>query len=152
MLIKKTNAWLLCMISICMLATTVVKADTPTAIPLATRTVVIFTQLENQLKNSLMQGKHTEVEKLLADDFEERTATKPRIPIPRQDWLAHMLSRGKNSQASHIEQMSVRDLGNIMVVNFKETNANAQNYFIVDIWQGKAMQWQLAARYIANIP
>lgn len=128
------------MISICMLATTVVKANASTAIPLATRTVVIFTQLENQLQNSFMQGNRTEVEKLLADDFEERTATKPRIPIPRQNWLAQMINQAKNSQASHIEQMSVRDMGNIMVVNFKETTTNAKKHFIVDIWQGKAVQ------------
>lgn len=136
------------MLSICMLAT-VVKADA--AIPVATRTVVIFTHLENQLQNSLIQGKRTDVEKLLTDDFEERTAIKPSVPLPRQDWIASMLSQAKHYKPSHIEQMSVRVMGDIMVVNFKQIGSHAQNHFIVDIWQGKAVQWQLAARYTTNI-
>jgi hypothetical protein len=126
-------------------------------VPTVTRLVKIFSTLENDLNGAVLQRNAAVVEKLLASDFEMRTAAMPGMPIPRVDWIRQSMS--DPAFASHTEQMAAHDYGNVVVVSFlwnvdatAGTDAAASiatRFFVVDTWMQDGGNWRLGARYVA---
>jgi len=119
-------------------------------IPVLTRTVQIFMQLETDLDKALAKRDAAAVMKLLAEDFEMRVGSMPANPIPRAAWVKQSFAEPKSS--SFIEQMAVHDFGKLAVVSYsrKEKSAKAaaaHDIFIVDIWTQGPDNWKLAIRY-----
>ena len=120
-------------------------------IPVLTRTVQIFTQLETDLDEALAKRDAAAVTKLLAEDFEMRVGSMPGNPIPRAAWVNQSIAEPKSS--TFIEQMAVHDFGKLAVVSYSRKGkvakaAAAHEIFIVDIWtRGPDNNWRLSIRY-----
>jgi hypothetical protein len=120
-----------------------------------TRTVTIFTKLENELLDAVQQKDSAALNKIVADNFELRTAAAPGVPTPRaesfQQW--QQLAPFQSS----VGQMAVHEYGDLMVVSFlwkiaapKEA-ALPQSVFVVDTWKLVDANWQLMVRYAAPV-
>ena len=122
-------------------------------IPTVTRTVQIFSTLENELNDAVQQRNSGVIDKRLADDYELRTAAAPNRPTPRAEWIASALKQAPF--ASQVQQMAVHEYGNLMVVSFlwsldvPAASPLAKNIFVVDTWKQVDGDWKLAARYAA---
>jgi len=106
-----------------------------------TRTVKIFSELENQLDEARRSHDAAALAKLLAANFEQRNGTAPAVPTPRADWLAQ-----KSAPKSDISQMAVHEYGNVAVVSFADA---AQRAFIVDVWNKTDDHYALSVRYLS---
>lgn len=106
-----------------------------------TRSVVVFSNLENKLDAALRGNDEGAISKLLAADFEQRDGNAPDQPLPRAEWL----------KVSHvtpsISRMAVHEYGNVAVVSFADA---AQHAFIVDVWNKTADGYALSVRYSSN--
>ncbi len=122
-------------------------SEIPSFIPVMTRLVKVFLELEAELDQALRQGDSARVDELVRDDFEQRIGSRPGTPIPRQDWLEEYAKQGKNLPALTISQMAARELGDIIVVSFKWAERNKAGLFIVDVWKRNGEGWLLLARY-----
>ena len=114
-----------------------------------TRGVVVFSALEKDLGTAVASGDRQGVDKLLADDFEQRDAATPGMPLPRAEWLAsHPYAA---TSAPPLSDMSVHDYGTVAVVSFVTPAAGASptpgNSFVVDVWRNEAGNWKLQVRY-----
>jgi hypothetical protein len=122
-------------------------------IPTVTRTVQIFSTLENELNDAVQQRNSGVIDKRLADDYELRTAAAPARPTPRAEWIASALKQAPF--ASQVQQMAVHEYGNLMIVSFlwsldvPAASPLAKNIFVVDTWKQVDGDWKLAARYAA---
>ena len=116
-------------------------AQAPTRIMTLTRTVKIFSELENQLDEARRNHDEVALAKLLAANFEQRNGTAPAAPTPRADWLAQ-----KSAPKSDISQMAVHEYGNAAVVSFADA---AQHAFIVDVWNKTDDHYALSVRYLS---
>lgn len=121
--------------------------------PTVTRTVLLFSRLENQLENALARGDEASASAMLTDDFEQRQAAAPGTPIPRAEWL--QAAAKDRPQSFETSQRAVRMLGETAVVSFLATQrsgASGGNRFLVDVWVQRDGNWKLAARYAASSP
>ncbi|AIY43958.1 hypothetical protein LT85_4800 [Collimonas arenae] len=122
-------------------------------IPTVTRTVQIFSTLENELNDAVQQRNSGVVEKRLANDYELRTAGAPGRPTPRAESIAALQKAAPF--ASEVQQMAVHEYGNLMVVSFlwsldvPATGTIAKQIFVVDTWKQVEGDWKLAVRYAA---
>ncbi|AMP17287.1 nuclear transport factor 2 family protein [Collimonas pratensis] len=122
-------------------------------IPSVTRTVQIFSTLENELNDAVQQRNNGVIDKRLADDYELRTAAAPGRPTPRAEWIASALKQAPF--ASQVQQMAVHEYGNVMIVSFlwsldvDAASPLAKNIFVVDTWKQVESDWKLATRYVA---
>jgi hypothetical protein len=118
-------------------------------VPTVTRLVRIFLDHEQDLLRAQQAGAKTEFDRLLADDFELRTASKPGTPVARAEWLAAIAARPTPSWA--IEQMAAHDHGTVVVVSFlmrpAVAKAGVAPIFVVDTWVQAGDDWQLKTRY-----
>ena len=114
-------------------------AQAPGRIMTVTRTVKLFSALENQLDDALRAHDDAALAKLLAANFELRNGAEPGKPTPRAEWLA-----GSLPPQPQISQMAVHEYGTICVVSFLDT---AQHAFIVDVWSKTADSYALSVRY-----
>jgi hypothetical protein len=117
-------------------------AQQPVRVMTLTRTVKIFSELENQLDDARRSHDETTLGKLLAANFEQRSGAAPAQPTPRADWLAQ-------APAAHREmsQMAVHEYGNVAVVSFVDA---AQHAFVVDVWNKADDHYALAVRYVST--
>ena len=116
-------------------------AQAPTRIMTLTRTVKIFSELENQLDEARRNHDEVALAKLLAANFEQRKGTAPAAPTPRADWLAQT-----SAPKSDISQMAVHEYGNVAVVSFADA---AQRAFVVDVWNKSDDHYALSVRYLS---
>ena len=133
----------LCVFAIAALVGSTAVAQVPGRIQTATRLVVIFSNLENQLNDAVATGKHQAVDQLLTEDFEEWTPQPPGSPIPRQQWLENS---DKHLSNARLLQMAVKGLDDHAIANFVLL-AGAKSFFVVDIWQKQGNDWKLQQRY-----
>jgi hypothetical protein len=128
-------------------------------VPTVTRLVKIFSTLENEWSDAVRQRNAAAVDKLLASDFEMRTAGAPGRPIPRADWIRQAMS--DPPFASRIEQMAAHEYGGkTVVVSFlwnldasAGTDAAASiavRLFVVDTWVQEGDDWRVSTRYVAS--
>ncbi len=120
-------------------------------VPTVTRLVKIFSELEADLMANLRNGNADGVQKTLAEDFEMWSGPWPGAPTPRADWIRRSLEQPQS--VSSIEQMAVRDFGNIAIASFlmggeREGKARGDRaIFVVDVWKRAGESWKLATRY-----
>ena len=107
-----------------------------------TRTVKIFSELEIQLDDARRGHDAVALTKLLAADFEQRSATAPTAPVPRADWLAQL-----SVPKAEISQMAVHEYGSVAVVSF----ADAAHHAVVgDVWNKRDDGYALSVRYVSG--
>jgi hypothetical protein len=124
-------------------------------IPTVTRTVKMFSGLENELFDAIQKRDRAALDKLVADNFELRSAAAPGTPTAREEWLTQSLQLAPFE--SSIEQMAVHEYGELMVVSFlwkinaAKGAALPQSVFVVDTWKRSKGNWQAMARYAAPV-
>jgi hypothetical protein len=122
-------------------------------VPTVTRLVRIFLDHEQALMRAQQAGAKSEFDRLLADDFELRVASKPGTPVARAEWLAAIAARAPQDWA--IEQVAAHDHGAVVVVSFLMRTAVAKagvaTIFVVDTWAQAGDDWQLKTRYAAPV-
>ena len=116
------------------------------------RSVSVFSQLEDSLDAALSESDGSARDKVLAADFELRQAANPGVPIPREEWLKN----ANHKAATQRRQMAVHDHGTLAVVSFLRSTPSdqadqpAQLTFVVDVWKKQGDDWQLDTRYEAD--
>jgi hypothetical protein len=131
-------------------------ADAQTAdhgkIAILSRSVMVFSQLEQSLDAALSGNDQAAQEKLLAADFELRPASNPGVPMARAEWL----KGDKPSANSEMSQMAVHDHGTLAIASFLRSTPSdqpdqpAKLTFVVDVWKKQGSDWQLDTRYEAD--
>jgi ketosteroid isomerase-like protein len=131
-------------------------APAPTrVIPTVTRTIQIFGTLENEWIDAVQRRDRDALKKIVADDFELRSAAAPGTPIPREDSLGHALQLAPFQ--SSIEQMAAHEYGDIVVVSFlwklavPKKGTSPQKVFVIDTWKRHDGDWQVVTRYAAPV-
>jgi len=125
-------------------------------IPAVTRLVQTYSDYEQRLAEAINRKDTGEIDRLVAPDFELRSAKNIGVPIPRADWLAQSLKERPSTIS--IGQMAVHDYGNIRVVSFvmKPTGAYRREpaIAVVDVWMQSAESSILKTRYatIQTVP
>lgn len=121
--------------------------------PVPTRTVAIFTKLENALIDAAQRHDADALSHLVSDDFEIRSAPVPGVPTARDEALQAWMQ--VPAQPSAIGQMAVHEYGDLMVVSFVwkrgEGAAASQSFFVVDTWKRAGADWKVAVRYAAPL-
>jgi hypothetical protein len=119
---------------------------------MATRSVSAYLALERGLLDALQTGNRDAALRMLADDFEVRSATD-MDGTSAVDWL-------QSEQASPIEtagvrNLSTREFNDIAVVSFLldsrrvvKHKAIASTLYVVDVWRQSSHQ--LLARYVSK--
>jgi hypothetical protein len=124
-----------------------------TRVVTTTRFVTLFQQLEYDLVDGLRASDKGVMDKLLAADFEERSALAPATPTPREDWLKGTALRTPGGV--DITQMAVHDHGDLAVVSFRMAlDGPHQSLFAVDVWRRKGgpSDYELLTRYLSALP
>jgi hypothetical protein len=137
----------LCILAIATLVASTAVAQVPGRVQTATRLVVIFSNLENQLNDAVATGNHQAVDRLLTEDFEEWTPQPPGSPVPRQEWLE---KSGKQLSNARLLQMAVKGLDDHALANFVLVTGS-KSYFVVDAWQKQGDDWKLQQRYLCPV-
>jgi hypothetical protein len=123
-------------------------AQAPGRVQTSTRLVTIFSKLENQLADAVVNNDASAASSMVTEDFSEWTPQPPGSPVPRDEWLK---DAGKDLANFHIRQMAAVDLGNHVAVNFVLT-AGPKAFFVVDIWAKTGPDWHLRQRYLSSVP
>ena len=120
-----------------------------TQIPVVTRLVQIYSDYERRLADAINRRDTGEIDRLVADDFELRSASNIGVPIPRADWIAQSFKEPSASMS--IGQMAVHDYGNIRIVSFlMNRTADAgreRGIAVVDVWMQSGESSVLKTRY-----
>jgi hypothetical protein len=118
-----------------------------------TRTVQVFTQLEESLLQAIRSRDEARLQALLDDEFEMIVARAPDAPVPREDWLANVRKPGAGDYS--VEQVSVREIVEVAVVSFvlrpKVPSTRASPVFVIDTWQRDGVVWRLTQRHAAPV-
>lgn len=130
--------------------------QSPGHIVTRTRTVAIFSDLEERLMAAVQKKDQATLSALFADDFELRNASDPATPVPRDAWLAALTA--SDLRDFRISQMAVHlyDETTAAVSMHYWQNAlvegkeRASNAFVVDIWRKSGNDWKLAVRYCSS--
>ena len=142
------NRLLRCLTAIYILVTVSAYAQTPGRIQTATRFVTIFTNLENQLWDALVRNDAATAGRLLTDDFAQWSPEPPGAPTPRQEWLK---PDRRDMSNFRVRQMSAKDIGDFVVVNYVLTSDLPTAFFIIDVWKKVGGDYQLASRYLSRV-
>jgi len=120
-----------------------------TQIPAVTRLVQIYSDYERRLADAINRRDTGEIDRLVAKDFELRSAGNIGVPTPRADWIAQSLKEPAGSVS--IGQMAVHDHGDIRVVSFVMKRATAARrelgIAVVDVWMQSGENSILKTRY-----
>jgi ketosteroid isomerase-like protein len=124
-------------------------------VPTISRTIQLFSTLENDWLDAVQRRDRDALKKIVADDFELRSAAAPGIPTPREESLGHALSVAPFH--STIEQMAAHEYGDVVVVSFlwklavPKKGALPQKVFVIDTWKRIDGNWQVVTRYTAPV-
>ncbi|MES1981014.1 MAG: nuclear transport factor 2 family protein [Pseudomonadota bacterium] len=124
-------------------------------VPVVTRLVKNLSVLESEWMESVRKRDAAALEKVLADDFEMRTAAAPGMPTARSEWIAQSMKQAPF--ASRTEQMAVHDFGNLAVASFiwkldaPKSSGFARQLFVVDTWEQVDGNWRVKVRYIGPV-
>ena len=115
--------------------------------PVVTRLVQIYSENERRLADAINRKDMSEIDRLVASDFELRPADNIGTPVPRADWLAKLSSEPPAEVT--IGQMAVHDFGAIRIVSFLMTRADNPPVAVVDVWTQSGDASVLKVRYAA---
>jgi hypothetical protein len=115
-----------------------------------TRGMRIFGDAERKVIAALKAHDKAALDRLVADDFEQRSQPAPGEPLARDEWTREAPAAA--AQSAGLRQMAVHDLGDTAVVSFQWLHPAPD--FVVDVWRKKAGSddWQLAIRYLSAAP
>lgn len=116
-------------------------------VPVVTRLVQIYSENERRLADAINRRDSGEIDRLVASDFELRSAADIGTPVPRADWLAQSLSKPPSELT--IGQMAVHDYGDVRIVSFLMTRTGAPAIAVVDVWLQSGAASVLKVRYTA---
>jgi hypothetical protein len=138
-------------IALCLAAPASQAQQVRTQTSFLTQLVQIYAHAEQRLAEAIYRKDMAEIDRLVASDFELRSAKNIGIPVPRADWIEQSF---KDAPASiSIGQMAVHDYGNIRVVSFLMTRTGATSpelaIAIVDVWMQSGDNPELKVRYAA---
>ncbi|MFL6673342.1 MAG: nuclear transport factor 2 family protein [Massilia sp.] len=125
------------------------------AVPTPTRNVTIFTGLENAWLDAVQKKDNEALNRIVADNFELRSAAAPGVPTAREEALGQWQQLAPFE--STIGQMAVHEFGDVMLVSFLWKIAAAKNpslpqaVFVVDTWKRVDANWQVVVRYAAPV-
>jgi ketosteroid isomerase-like protein len=119
-----------------------------------TRTIQIFNTLENEWLDAIAKRDMDALKKIVADDFELRSAAAPGVPTPREESISSALKIAPFE--SSIEQMATHEYGDTVVVSFlwklnAAKQALAPRVFVIDTWKRNGGGWQVVTRYVAPV-
>jgi hypothetical protein len=144
----------LCAVSVVYIATAAspVRAQAvSTHIPVLTRLVKNYSDYERRLAEAVNRKDFSEINQLLANDFELRPANNIGVPTPRVEWIAQSFQEPPSTVL--IEQMAVHDYGNIRIVSFvmklTATPGPERDIAVVDVWMQSGDNSVLKVRYAA---
>ena len=120
-------------------------------IPVQTRLVKIYAEYEQRLIEAINRRDQSEIDRLVADDFEMIVADHPGTATPRSDWIARLFKLAPLS--TDIEQMAVHEFGDVHVVSFSTkapaNTAGSGEIMMVDVWLRSGERSTLKTRYAA---
>jgi hypothetical protein len=124
-------------------------------VPTVTRTLHIFGELENQWLDAVQSGDQAAIDKIVAPNFELRSALQAGTPTPRAESLKQSLALPKFE--SSIGKMAAHEYGDTVILSFEwklkpvKNSALPERMFVVDTWRQTEAGWQVVTRYIAPI-
>jgi hypothetical protein len=77
------------------------------------------------------------LDRLLPEDFEQRNAASPGVPVPRAEWLQANELKANELKApgrALISELAVHDRGELAIASFRLTLAERE-LFVVDVWR-----------------
>jgi hypothetical protein len=112
----------------------------------ATRSVSRYIDLERDLAGAVAARDATAVRRLIADDFEARSASSPD-PLQKDEWLrAEFAGAG----LTRVRQLSLREFDDVAVASFllqrvkpDGSAARGPTLFVVDVWRQSTGQLQM---------
>jgi len=119
-------------------------------IPVVTRLVQLYSDYERRLADAINRKDRGEIDRLVADDFELRSANTIGVPTPRADWIAQSLK--EPSASITIGQMAVHDYGDLRIVSFvmqRVVAGRKRGIAVVDVWTQSGDNPALKIRYAA---
>lgn len=124
-------------------------------VPTVTRTIQMFSTLENDWLDAVQRRDQDALTKIVADNFEQRDAAMPGVPTPRAESIGQALKLAPFH--SSISQMAAHEYGDLVMVSFlwklevPPTGALPQKVFVVDTWKLANGNWQVVTRYTAPV-
>ncbi len=122
--------------------------------PVLTRLVQFYSDAEQRLAAAINRKDTGEIGRLVADDFELRSAANIGTPVPRADWIAQSFKEAP--LAISITQMAVHEYGDVRIVSFIMTRTDpshrAASFAVIDVWTQSADTSVLRVRYAAAQP
>jgi len=137
------------------LVQTAAHAAPPRTVPTVTRTVQLFSTLEGDWLDAVHKRDAEALKKIVADEFELRSASVPGRPTARAEWQQQAFAAP--ALESNIEQMAVHEYGELAVVSFMwkiaapKHSALPTQVFVVDTWKQMDGGWKVVARYAATV-
>ena len=124
-------------------ASSATSAQAPGRVMTMTRTAKQFGDLEIRIDDAARKHDQAALEKLLAPRFEQRDAAAPGQPLPRADFIRHLLAQSRGD-GFPMGDIAVHEFGTTAVVSYAATQ------FVVDVWVKSGDDYQLAVRYIGG--
>lgn len=119
--------------------------------PLATRLVKLYSDYESRLAEAINRRDDTEIDRLVARNFELRSTNNIATPTPRADWISQLFT--EPAAAVSIGGMAVHDYGSVRIVSFlmkrKTADHNLPSVAIIDVWMKSGNTSILKVRYAA---
>jgi ketosteroid isomerase-like protein len=116
-----------------------------------TRWAKVFLDLEYDLVDAVRGNDAATLSRLLAEDFEQRAASQPGEPLPREAWLRETDVRAPGGMP--LGALAVHDHGDVAIVSFQmQLDSNHSTYFVVDVWRKLGDdKFQLGTRYLSPV-
>src|SRR5712671_359898 len=121
----------------------------------STRLVAVFSDLSNELFQSIQKRDVAAFDRLVGEDFELRASSAPDNPKSREEWQQLEFRRPLDS--FRISQMAVRGLrDDVAIVSFvleekRGTTAAVQKSLLVQAWSREGEAWTCQEAYVAPI-
>ena len=117
----------------------------------------LFSKLENSVALAVQQKDASALDSTLAPEFILRSADDPKHPIVRADWIRKALNN-PSAQSYSLADFTIRAFATEAIVSYvqrkpavSEGSNDLADIFVVDLWVVNRGNWQLAARYPAQI-
>lgn len=117
----------------------------------STRWVWLFENKERALLEAQLQARPDLATALLADDFVQRSALAPTLPLGREEWLADW--RRNAVKGATVSQMAVHEHGPLAIASFWLGPVRGRKIFIVDVWRQREGEdnYELVTRYLSEV-
>jgi hypothetical protein len=139
------------MVLVCLAAPASQAQQVRSQTPVVTRLVQIYSDNEQRLIAAINRKDIGEIDQLVADDFELRSAANIGAPVPRAAWVARSFKEAPLTIL--ITQMAVHEYGDVRIVSFLMTRTDSPHreaaIAVIDIWTQSGERSLLRIRYAA---